>query len=271
MEKPEKIHKLDIIDKKILAVLLKSGRIGMKELAEVINNHYPTVINRVNKLIEIGVINKFYPVLQLPGIGIRKWMSLYLILKPMPDEKKNEFVKEFKKNPFLIQIMELEGQYSFTMLLVCNYIKEAYETINYIKQVCGDYLSDLNTKTTFTISNLNRQFFLDEEINLDKKEITTGFQPIINKTKLVHLGTHVKLNDKDIKLLNYLKLNARDTVEEIEEKTRIKRHVINYKIEKYLNDNLITYFTIDINHSKLGYYQYILFLNMKGDVKKKKL
>ena len=52
MEKPEKIHKLDIIDKKILAVLLKSGRIGMKELAEVINNHYPTVINRVNKLIE---------------------------------------------------------------------------------------------------------------------------------------------------------------------------------------------------------------------------
>ena len=28
---------------------------------------------------------------------------------------------------------------------------------------------------------------------------------------------------------------------------------------------------LDINHSKLGYYQYILFLNMKGDVKKKKI
>src|SRR3989338_950389 len=97
MEKPEKIHKLDIIDKKILAVLLKSGRIGMKELAEVINNHYPTVINRVNKLIEIGVINKFYPVLQLPGIGIRKWLSLYLILNPMQMKRKMNLLKNSRK------------------------------------------------------------------------------------------------------------------------------------------------------------------------------
>ena len=261
--------KLDVIDKKILAILLNCGRISIKELAETIGNNYPTIIKKVNKLVDTGVIRNFYPVLQLPGIGVRKYMSLYITLKTIPEEKKQLLVKEFVKNPFLIEISELEGKYNFNMLLVCNYIKEAHETINYIQRVCGEYLLELTAMQTYMISPLNRKFFMEEDLEIDYKKIITGYQPLINKTKLVHIGKQVKLNEEDIKLLNYLKLNAGDSFEEIKEKTGINSSVIDYKIQKYIQENLIKYFTIEIDHNKIGYYQYLLFLNMKGNEENK--
>ena len=255
--------KLDTIDKKILLVLLKNGRILLTELSKIINHPYPTVRNRVHKLMEKGIIRHFYPVLQYPGIGARRYMSIYITLKNITKEKQQEIIKKLSKNPYLIEVSELQGKWNISLLLVTNYLKECYETLNFIQDLCGEYLTDLIVMPTYTISNLNRQFFTDLEVDI--KNSKTGYYSLIQKTPLVHLNGKVKLSKEDIQLLDYIKLNGRDTLEEIGKEVKIPSTLVDYKLKKYISDNLVKYFTIEIGPSKLGYEQYLLFLNLRGN------
>ncbi len=248
--------------------MLKNGRISVTELAKIVKHNYPMVRIRLNNLIEKGVINYFYPVVQLPGIGARRYMSIYLNLKNITAEKQKEVLKKLCKNPFIIEVSELEGRWNVSLLLVCNFVKEAYETLNQVQELCGDYLTDLIVMPTYTISNLNRKFFSD--IDLEVNNVKTGYAPLIAKTELVHLGKSVKLTPDDIRLLDYIKLNAGDTLEEIGKAANIEPTLVDYKIKKLIANNLIKYFAIDVDSSVLGYEQYLLFLNLRGNSPEKK-
>lgn len=254
--------KLDVIDQKILAVLLKHGRISLTELARVIKHHYPTVRNRVYRLVDKDVIRHFYPVLQYPGIGARRYMSIYLSLKKVTKEKQQEILQKLSKHPFLIEVFELEGRWNISVLLVCNYVKEAHETISGIQRLCGTYLTDLVVMPTYTVSNLNRSFFL--EIEFMHENVKTGYAHLIQETPLIHLESPLKLDKEDIALLDYIQLNARDTLEEIAEKIKVDPTTVEYKLKRFIKLNLIRYFTIEVNSDVLGYEQYLLFLNLRG-------
>ena len=264
METQEKLVKIDLIDKKILAVLLRNGRINTKELARLIKHNYPTVRNRIGRLIDSKVITHFYPVLQVPGIGCRRFMSVYVSLKTLTLEKQEKILKELMKLPLLIEILELQGKWNFSILLVSNYLKESYHTLNKIQEICAEHLNNFTVLQTYLISPLNRKFFLDEEYDIELDKIKTGYQPLIQKVPMIHLEKPVKLNKEDMKLLNYLKLNARDSFEEIKEAIGIEQAVAHYKIKKYIQTNLIKYFTIEVDNEKLGYSKHVLFLHFRG-------
>jgi len=260
--------KLDVIDKKILLVLMNNGRISTTELAKAINHNYPTVRNRVNKLIENGVIRHFYPVLQIPGIGARRYMSIYLNLKNITKEEQGEIFNKLAEHPFLIEVSELQGRWNVSLLLVCNYVKEAYDTLNFIQQLCGKYLTDLIVMPTYMISNLNRRFFADFDFSIDN--IKTGYSPLIKKTPLVFLGEKLKWSGDDVKLLDYIKLNARAGLGEIGKDIGMDPTLVDYKLKRFISKNLIKYFSAEIDSSVLGYEQYLLFLNLRGLEDKKK-
>src|SRR3989344_2415725 len=103
----QKIVKLDLIDKKILSVLLGNSRINITELSKIIGHNYPTVRDRVGKLINKGVITDFHPVVQFPGIGLRRYMSIYMTIKNADIEKMQSLIKKLCENPFIIQVLEL--------------------------------------------------------------------------------------------------------------------------------------------------------------------
>src|SRR3990167_9069842 len=140
MRSTEKVVKIDQIDKKILTVLLRNGRINLTELSSIIGHNYPTVRDRLTRLVDKGVITHFYPIVQFPGIGLRRYMSVYLTLKKDDEEKVQSLIKKLCENNFLIEVLELEGKWNVSALLTTNYIKQAYETLNWIQQVCEDDL-----------------------------------------------------------------------------------------------------------------------------------
>lgn len=266
----QQIVKLDAIDKKILTVLLKNGRITNTELAQVIGNNYPTVRNRVISLVEKGVIQFFYPVVQLPGIGARRYMSAFIGIKNAAVQKKQEIINGLCKHPFLIKVFELDGRWDISVLLVTNYIKEANDALNFIQQLCGQHLTDLVVMPTYVISNLNRNFFSDLDFKVKEEEMKTGYYPLILKTPLVSLGEALKLGETDVKLLDSLKLNANENLEDLGKIVGIDGATVDYKIKNFIMQNLIKYFTIEVDSYALGYEQYLLLLNLRGSVEGKK-
>lgn len=254
-----KTVKLDIIDQKILTVLIKNSRASALEVAKIIKHNYPTVINKINKLIDNGVIRSFYPILQFPGIGIRRYMGVYLKLKDLSELEQNRLISDLAKNPFLIHVYELEGVWNIFLLLTTNYIKEARDTMDFVKQRCKENLVSFILMPTFTISPLNRKFFLDIEFEVKHED----------KFPLVHLEREVKLDSIDIKILDYLRLNAKAPLEEIARVVKLQSSALIYRLNKYLKINLIRYYSIDIDPEILGYSQYLMFINMQGDTQAK--
>ena len=155
-----KIIKLDVIDQKILAVLIKNGRIAATELAEIINHHYPTVRNRLNKLVENGVIDHFYPTLQLPGIGVRRVYCAYLSIKNLNLEEQDKLIDKLIKNPYILNVLELDGKWSLFIMTGTNFLKETRDVLDFVKQQCGRNITSLIVMPPFTVCHLNRKYFL---------------------------------------------------------------------------------------------------------------
>ncbi|MBS3165682.1 Lrp/AsnC family transcriptional regulator [Candidatus Woesearchaeota archaeon] len=250
---------MDVIDQKILTVLIKNARVSTLELAKIINHNYPTVLNKLNKLIENGVIRTFYPILQFPGIGVRRYMGIYLKLKDISEQEQAKLIKDLAKNPFLIHVYELEGAWNIFLLLTTNYIKEARDTMDLVKQRCGESLVSFILMPTFTISPLNRKFFLEIDFEVKHED----------KVPLVHLERHVKLDEKDIKILDCLRLNAKIPLDDLAEASGLQSSALIYRLNRYIKLNLIRYFSIDIDPEVLGYSQYLLFLNLQGNTQAK--
>ena len=264
-----KVVTIDKIDQKILSVLLTNARISTAELAKVIKNNYPVVRNRLNRLVEKGVIRFFHPILQYPGIGIRRYYGVYLSIKSPSDEHLENLLKEFVANPYIIKVYELEGRWNVFLLVTTNYIKEARNVLNEIRQSCRGHLISFSIMATYTISYLNRQFFLSETFDVPHDSISSGYRPVIQENPLVHLGKPVDLDETDFKVLNFLKLNARATLEGIGEGAGLEAQLVDYRLRKYLRSKLITYFGIDVDPASLGYTEYLLCLNVEGDAEVK--
>lgn len=67
----EDIVKIDDIDKKILHLLNKDGRMSYREISRKLGVSVGTVHNRVEKLMKNGVIKKFVPVIDHSRLGYK--------------------------------------------------------------------------------------------------------------------------------------------------------------------------------------------------------
>ncbi len=75
---------LDETDRAILSLLAKEGRMAMKDLAMQVGLSPPSVIERVRRLEETGVIEGFGARVNPSAIGLP--LAVYIRVRPMPGE-----------------------------------------------------------------------------------------------------------------------------------------------------------------------------------------
>jgi len=68
------------------------------------------------------------------------------------------------------------------------------------------------------------------------------------------------LKESDLKLLNYLYHNSRESYSKIAKNTKLSREQVRYKIEKYISEGLIRKFITIFNFQRLGYNYIALFM-----------
>jgi len=78
-----------------------------------------------------------------------------------------------------------------------------------------------------------------------------------------------KLDKNDLKILNQLDLNSRQSNSKIGKKTRLSKQVVNYRIKKLIQNNIITSFFPHINISKIGFSAHKVYLQFKSLTKEK--
>ena len=79
---------------------------------------------------------------QFVGLGIRRCFGIYLSIKDLSNEEFKDLIKKFVNNQYIIKVYELEKDNIFLMLTT-NFIREARDNMDFIRQTCGKNLNSL--------------------------------------------------------------------------------------------------------------------------------
>ena len=110
-EKTEEIRPLDVIDRRILNILSDNARTKLTKIAKDVQLSIDSTKKRIMKLEKDGVIEKYTIQPNAGKIGTGLGIHIYLKLKDIDKEKYDEMIKDLIKNPRVIDLMGMLGDY----------------------------------------------------------------------------------------------------------------------------------------------------------------
>jgi len=103
---------MDQTDLRIISILQHDGRISMKELGKKVSLSPPAVAERVKKLEEKGVIERYKAVINSTKIGKPISVLINASIKP---ENQEEFLKFARSSDEIVECHHVTGPHSMIM------------------------------------------------------------------------------------------------------------------------------------------------------------
>ena len=138
----EKISELDEIDRRILNILSENARTKLTAIARKINLSVDSTKKRVEKLEKDGVIVKYTIQPDAHRIGLSLGVHIYMKLKNVKQERYDEFIEQMKKNPRVIDLLGMMGDYDVYIVILSKNSHVYEKTKIEIKQKFSDIIGD---------------------------------------------------------------------------------------------------------------------------------
>ncbi|MET3108134.1 Lrp/AsnC family leucine-responsive transcriptional regulator [Oxalobacteraceae bacterium GrIS 2.11] len=136
-----RIHKnavriLDKLDRRILAVLQKDGRLSMKELGEQVGLSITPCIERVKRMERDGVISGYYARVNPAALGASLLMFVQITLSNKSGEMFDQFRREVLRIPEVLECHLVSGDFDYI-------IKARIQEMTEYRKLLGDILLQL--------------------------------------------------------------------------------------------------------------------------------
>lgn len=125
---------LDDTDKKILRILQKNSRTPLREISKVVGLAESTIYERIKKLKEHGVIQKFTVILNPEALGFT--MLSFVLIKARAG-KYSYVANELSKYPEIIEIHETTGNYDMVVKIRTRSSEELNTFLDQIGEIEG--------------------------------------------------------------------------------------------------------------------------------------
>lgn len=264
--------KLDIKDKKILALLIKFSRFNNSTIARNIGISRENVDYRIRRMTRKGIIMFSTIYLYLPRLFHAYFYDIFLKIEKISIEHKDEIIKKLVKNPYIVYLEECEGKWNIHSVVLGDNSK-LKSVLDEIHSLCNYYLSDLIVFPVLSKQLAKRLFFLEDieipiikgkgpDISLYKK-----MQTMRNKIIKTFYDSNKKylqfvdLDKKDKHIISLLKEDSRMNLVSIAKELGITPNAVSYRIKKLVKEGIIAYFSSIIDFRKIGYTKANLFLN----------
>jgi Lrp/AsnC family leucine-responsive transcriptional regulator len=242
------LEKIDIKDKKILNELFNDSRQSFRSVGRKVGLSKDVVASRVNKLIELGIIERFYTEINLFKLGYLCF-RFYISFQNTTPQIKEEIIKYFKDCKHSFYVVSVRGEYELVLFIL---FKRMDDFFSFWRETLIKYRNYFQ-KQVISAYNQYRiyryKFLIDEESDVYHKN---------NKHKDVTIsgGEIVKTDDLDFQILKLLSVNSRVSTIEIAEKLNSNTSTITARIKKLKDVDVIQGYTINIDHLALDYYVY---------------
>jgi Lrp/AsnC family transcriptional regulator for asnA, asnC and gidA len=233
--------KLDLIDAKILKILLKEARTSFTDIAEECKITIGAVRMRYKNMIKAGIINGQIMQINPQCLGYKCIADLGIITSIDNEKKVLEFLKT---KPYIQHIIGLFGRYNIGVKVALKDVKQLTEIIDDLES--NIYIRHVDPMIWAETTNM------DYNDNLIIKPLPPNEQILPSKSTQTYSNEEITLDKKDHQIAKILTDNARIPFKKIAEQLGISTKNV---IQRYkrLRGNLLTLSTITVDLNKLGY------------------
>ena len=252
--------KLNSKDRKILYQLDLDARQSFTQIAEKVGISKSVVAYRVKRLEEKGLIRNYYTFIDGLRLGYIV-LRVNIVFQYTNQEVEKRIIDYFVNAKSAVVVYSLQGIYDF-------------EVVFWIKDINGYYEFWQQTMNKFG------DFFREQVLSFYIKYITFKYSYLLSEKRN---ATHnqnidimggkktVEIDSLDFNILKILSTDARVTSSEIAEKLNSKPNIVNYRIQKLVNLDVIKAFRANIDFSKLGYQYYKVDIYLRDYSQREKI
>lgn len=223
MEEKDKPYILDSRDLKILAELDKNARQSNNQIGKKMRMSKEVVKYRIDRMIEAGIIVKFYTIVNYFKLGTYKF-KLYLRFTNVNKEKIEEIGNYFLKHHKTEWDVSCSGRWDMNVGFLVHNVNEFDDEVQKVMDKFSKYIQEKAVTTTLYLVHNVRGF-----LGTKRSEV------------VYHTPKDPKeeIDELDEEILRILANNARMPVTEIAERLKTTPRIIQYKMKEMERKNVI--------------------------------
>ena len=129
------IVEIDQIDNQILHILIQDARKSLKEIGKSCGISSVSVLNRIRRLKELGVITGATLFASLDTFGFQVVASIGIELDASANVQ--QIINFFKEHTYLVEPATSIGKYDFSAVIYAEDIARLNERVDMVKRICG--------------------------------------------------------------------------------------------------------------------------------------
>ncbi len=244
--------KIDLWDKKILYELDVNARQSASEIGKKVGLSKQVVTYRINKLIEQGIIQKFYAVLDTSKLGFTTY-KIFLRLQNVDPGKQEEIINYLKDREGIQFFAGIDGMFDVVFNILTKSVVELYSFIRELENGYGNYLAEKEIIIMVFSSFFFRDYFINKKSTKIRKPMFFGSDAI-----------PVKMDDIDKKVLSIIGIDARIPLVDIARKVNLSADTVGMRIRKMEKAQIIQNYILLPNTSLLQQTSYKIMFALRN-------
>jgi Lrp/AsnC family transcriptional regulator, leucine-responsive regulatory protein len=236
MDENKTIYKLDTKDMKILAELDKNARQSNNQIGRKVGLSKEVVKYRIDKLLEEGIIVRFYTITNYFKLGIYKY-KLYLRFTNINKEKIEEIADYFYKHKKTEWDVTATGRWDLIVGFLVKNVNEFDDEVSAVLNKYSKYIQEKAVTTTLYLVHHERGF-------LENKPSKAVYHTSKDKRE--------EIDSLDEEIIKVLTNNARMPVTEIADRLKITPRKVQYKIKELEKRGVILAYKAHLNPRAMG-------------------
>lgn len=229
------VIKLDVKDKKILALLDEDARLSNSQIAKKVGLSKPAVEYRLRRFEKNNVIFEYYAVVNFTKFGYSQY-KLYFKFQDITSEDEKKIVEHWMKDKNSVWVAQVRGRWDLAVSIIARSNLEFGKILN-------------------KFMNQYSQFILAKDVLLLEYSPIYTREYLSGKPSEFVYGIEIEryeLDNVDKKIIKTLSVNARIPITELAKKTGLSRDIINYRLKKLIKDNVIVRYRCELNLPVIG-------------------
>ncbi len=144
---------LDDLDREILAILGKNGRVSNADLAAEVGLAPSTCLGRVRNLVESGVIRSFGAEIEPDALGLNLQALISVTLRAGARANLATFMKQMQEHPQVIQVFFLGGSEDFIVHVA---VPDSDAVREFVLDQLSNNASVANTRTNIVFDHFHK-------------------------------------------------------------------------------------------------------------------
>ena len=144
---------LDDLDREILAILGKNGRVSNADLAAEVGLAASTCLGRVRNLVESGVIRSFGAEIEPEALGLNLQALISVTLRAGARANLATFMKQMQEHPQVIQVFFLGGSEYFIVHVA---VPDSDAVREFVLDQLSNNASVANTRTNIVFDHFHK-------------------------------------------------------------------------------------------------------------------